>query len=443
MAWAGGVAAGAFLGWQAVQRQRTQQKQPKTAGGHIVIVGGGFGGWDAAVRCARLLPDNGQNMITVIDERDHMLFTPMLTEVAGGDVQSEHITNPMKRLPSRVHFIQGRVESIDLHLRTVALQGKPEEPIVADQLVIALGSSANFHHIPGVEDHAITMKSKEDAEHAWRRALAMLKNTETETDPAKRAPQLTFLVAGGGYTGVETIAALNHLLRDQAARMNHPGRDQIQTILVEPLDRLMNEVTPDLASYSQKELEKSGVRVILKCGIKSATPDSVELENGEVIPCSTLIWTAGIQPNTLVQKLDAPKGKQHGLAVDGCLAVPGRPGVWAIGDCAEIPSSEGKTYAPTAQNATREGVHVANNIARVLRGQAPKIFEYVPIGELAVVGKQTGVARIYGHNFSGFPAWLMWRAIYLAKLPGVRRRTQVFGDWLLNVVWKQHSAAQS
>jgi NADH dehydrogenase len=211
------------------------------------------------------------------------------------------------------------------------------------------------------------------------------------------------------------------------------------------MERILLEVTPDLASYAQQQLEERGVEILTKVGVQEATPAAVRLTDGQQIPCGTLIWAAGVMPSPVVQKVDAPKGKQHGLQVDSTLAVPGKPGVWGVGDCAEVPQSWGerKTYAATAQNATREGVHVARNIVRRLRGEELQEFRYTPIGELALVGKKSGVARIYGHNFRGLTAWALWRGVYLAKMPGLVERVRILSDWIADWLFVKHVAARN
>ena len=307
--------------------------------------------------------------------------------------------------------------------------------LTGDQLVIALGATSNFHHAPGVEKTATTVKTLEDANRIRQGALGLVKSAAGVTDPEERRAMLTFVVAGGGYTGVETIAALNELVRETAAPHERIRDSEIQMVIVEPLDRLMMEVTADLAAYSQKILQGSGIRVLLNTGVKSAEGDTIELTNGEKIRARTFIWTAGIEPNRLVTELDAPKGKSKALQVTAELALKQFEGVWALGDCADVPQPGGKgPYGATAQNATREGKHVARNIVRLLRGQPLKPFQYKPIGELSLVGRRRGVARIYNRNFSGFTAYVLWRLIYFGKLPSMSQRLRVLSDWLLDAL---------
>jgi len=446
--WTAAAAAGGCLGWQAVRRADDQRRNGEAARGkHIVIVGAGFGGTNAARELARLLPGPDDGQITLIDQHPYMLFTPMLTEAAGGEIDPRHIVSPVQHLPARVCFVQGRVQKLDLSSKTVTLEvGEPDIPqavrtIRADQLVLALGSESNFHHIPGVEEHSLTMKKIEDASAVAHRAISLIQRAAAEPDEHLRRALLTFVVGGGGYTGAETMAALNDMVRDTVAQHPRLKAEEIRTIIIEPGPRLLAEITPDLAAYAQRKLEERQVEVLLNTKIAGAGDGYVELEGGRRIETQMLIWTAGVKPNSLLDQLNAAKGKHGGLVVDPCCAVKGQAAVWALGDCAEIPQPDGSPYAPTAQNATREGVQVARNIVAVLRGESPKPFVYVPIGELALVGKRTGVARVYGHNFSGFTAWAMWRAVYLAKMPGLGQRARILTDWLLDFAFGRPDAA--
>jgi len=413
----------------------------------IVILGAGFGGVEASRELAKLLPKDEDGNIVLVDQNNYQLFTPMLTEVAGGQVETEHIISAVRRLSPRVRFEQGRVESIDVANKRVTLTlggGKNGIPtasrtLEADHLVIALGSVTSFHGAPGVGEHSLTIKTVGDAAAIRNRALELLERADVEPDERRRRELLTFVIAGGGYSGVETMAALNDLVRD-AARRHYPhiGAGDITTLLVHPGGRLLPEISAGLGRYTERKLRQRGVEVILDTEITGAGPDWVELAgkggaDKRRLPTRLLVWAAGVAPNLVVETLDVRRGRHHGILVDGMCAMPGHPGVWALGDCAEIPQPGGKgTYAPTAQNATREGPLVARNIVATLRGERPRPFVYTPIGELAIIGKRTGVASVYGLRFSGLLAWAMWRAIYLAKMPLLSKRLHIGLDWLLD-----------
>lgn len=431
--------------WSALRRLEQRSVNATLGRGkRFLILGGGFAGAAVAGELARLLPgaDNGE--ITLVDQDNYLLFTPMLTEAAGGELETRHIVSPLRFLAPRVRFVQGCVTSIDLQAKGLGQQcveaetGVPgldpgKQIFSADHLVFALGSVTNFHGTPGAEEHSISMKSLVDARKAFGRVSACLESAELEKDEAKRKELLTFVVAGGGFTGVETMAAINDLVRDQAAKFVRGGAAEVRTVIVQPGSRLLPELSEELAAYTLKKLKDRGVEVMLNTSITAASETSVTLGTGESIPARTFIWAAGVRPNPLLEKLPAKKGKHHGLVVEGSCQVADFEGVWALGDCAEIPDPATKsTYAPTAQNATREGKLVAQNIVRVLRGEPAKPFRYTAIGELALVGRHSGVARVYGHNFSGLIAWAMWRAVYLAKMPSVSQQVRILCDWLLD-----------
>ncbi len=439
----------ASIGWDLVKRLAVRSNRGIAKGKRFVVLGGGFAGVEVVRELERLLPgaDNGE--IVLVDKNDYLLFTPMLTEAVGGGIQSHHIIVPLETFIRRSQLVTGEVRDISLRDRTVVVEegGEPQK-LTADQLVICLGASSNFHHLPGVEQSSIELKTLDDANLIREGALELLKGAAQESNPEERAAMLTFVVAGGGYTGVEAIAALNDFLQDTAAEYGAISASEIRMVLVEPMERIMSEVTEDLAGYAQKQLEAAGVRVLLKTGIKGASGDTVELTNGEKIRTRTLIWTAGVEANKLVGDLDAPRGKSKALKVTPELALQEFAGVWVAGDSAEIPEPNGKGhYGMTAQNATREGKLLARNIVHRLKGEPLKPFRYTPIGELAVVGKQRGVARVYGFNFSGFLAYVMWRLVYIAKLPSMTQRSRVLADWcldlLLGPVAKIHYVAAS
>ena len=436
-----GASAGAVYGLWAVLRRMEERTQNADLGKgkRFVILGGGFGGAAVAQELARLLPGKDNGEIFLIDEDNYLLFTPMLTEAAGGELEPWEIVSPSRLLDPRVTFIQGRATKIDLVAKNVDLElglgplDPAQQTVAGDFLVLALGSVVNFHHTPGVAENAIPMKRLEDAAHALQHVSACLERAAREQNATTRQQLLTFVVAGGGFTGVETMAAINDLVRSRAEELPTVPPSEVRTIVVHPGARLLPELTEPLANYATEKLKEHGVDVRLNAKIAGAGEDYVEVEGGERIPARTLIWAAGVTPNPLLEDLPAPKGKHHGLTVNGCCQVPGFADVWALGDCAEIPQPDGKSnYAPTAQNATREGKLVAQNIVSALRQGPQKEFRYTPLGELALVGRHSGVARVYGRNFSGPIAWAMWRAVYWAKMPGVAQRGRILAEWLLD-----------
>jgi NADH dehydrogenase len=435
--------AAVYATWATLRRREEREQNSGLAKGkRFLVLGSGFAGAAVAQELGRLLHGSENGEILLIDADNYLLFTPMLTEAAGGELDPRHIISPARTMHSRVDFVQGRITNIDLENKSIDIETGSDNlqpaklTFAGDHLVIALGSVTSYHNLPGVEEHSIPMKKLEDASAAFDRVSACLERAAVESDPAKRKELLTFVVGGGGYTGVETMAALNDLVRTSVESLPKIRPEEVRTLIIHPGDRLLPEISAHLAEYATRKLKERGVEIRLKAEISGAGEGYVEVKGGERIPTRTLIWAAGVTPNPLIEKLSVPKGKHHGLTVDACCQVPGHPGVWALGDCAEIPQPDGKgTYAPTAQNATREGKLVAQNIVRSLHGEPTQVFRYTPIGELALVGRHTGVASVYGHNFSGLIAWAMWRAVYLAKMPSVGQQGRILSDWILDIVF--------
>lgn len=404
----------------------------------IVILGAGFGGIYAARTLGTLLPHPVDAEITVIDENNFFVFTPMLTEVAGGELDPRHIVNAVRRFSPRINFMQASVKAIDLKRKRVTVSlGRPEarlpvreQTIEADHLVIALGSATNYYNIAGLKEHSLNIKNLGDAALIHNRALTLLERADEEPSPAIRRELLTFVVGGGGFSGVETMAALNDLVRENSRNYPRIMPGEIRTVLIEAGERLLPELDEKLAAYTLKKLRKRGVEVQLNTAISGAGPDYVKTKNGEHIKTHLLIWSGGVAPTPVVKNLDCEHSRHGGIITDECCRIPGYANTWAIGDCATIPQP-GKqgTYAPLAQNATREGEQVAHNIVAALRGEAPRPFLYQPIGELAMIGKHTGVASIFGMRFSGKLAWFMWRSVYLLKMPHLSMRLRVVADW--------------
>lgn len=358
-----------------------------------------------------------------------MLYTPMLTEAAGRSVSPEHIAAPLRDLPRRVTVVRKEVVAADLPGRSVTFADG--DVLRADHIVFALGSTTNFRKVEGAREHSLTMKTLDDARRVRTLAQRRVAEAARETDGERRRLLLSFVVAGGGYTGVETIAALNDLVRD-TAEQHGIAPDELRLTLIEPAERLMAEMPQELAAYSEGVLRSDGIDVRVDVGVSKVEPDALTLSNGEVLPAGLLIWDTGIVPNPLVEGFDCAKGKKGGIAVDSAFRVVDRPGIWAIGDCAEIPKPDGSGafFEPTAQNATRQGALVADNIAAAVARRPVKPFTYKQVGELAVVSRYRGVAHVFGIQVSGPLGWLLWRAIYLAKMPGLAARLGILLDWI-------------
>jgi len=409
----------------------------------ILILGGGFAGVYAALRLQRLLRKLPGVEVTLVSRENFFAFTPMLHEVAASDLDLTHIVSPIRALLERVQFFLGDVESVDLGARRVRVAHgsdghRHSHELDYDHLVVALGSTTNFFGLPGLEEHALTMKSLGDAIALRNRVIANLEEADTEcADRAGRRAALTgFVVAGGGFAGVETLAGINDFAHEALRHYSNLGPRDLKMLLVDPGDELLPELDPRLGAYARRQLEQRGVEVRLGARVTRAGSDEVELDDGSRIAARTLVWTAGTAPHPLLATLDCAKRKGR-LLVTPELRVEDQPSVWALGDCAWVPDPKGNPYPPTAQHALRQGDRIAHNLAAVLRGEQPRPFSYRMQGQLAALGRRAGVAQIFGMRFSGFFAWWLWRTIYLAKLPRAEKKLRVLLDWTLDLLFSK------
>ncbi len=407
----------------------------------IVIVGGGFGGVYAALHLEKIFARDESIEIVLLSDENFLLFTPMLPEVPSSSIEAKHIISPLRVFFRKVKFQNSEVHAIDLERRTVMVShclACPGRELEFDSLVLALGSTTNFYGLPGVAENALPMKTLSDAMSLRNHVIAVFEHADQESEPKTRKSMLTFVVAGGGFAGTETVAELHDFA--YTARRFYPNvrPEEVRVILVHHGPRIMPEISERLADYALRKLQKRGVEVFLNTGVMAATSGWVELTNGETIPTQTLVWTAGVSSHPLLANIPCARNKRGQITVNGYLEVPGCPGVWALGDCAEIPNPQtDQPYPPTAQNATREGKIVAENIAAYIRGARKREFKYKPLGVLASLGRRSAVAEICTFRFSGFFAWWLWRTIYLFKLPGLERKVRVALDWTLDLFFQR------
>ncbi len=409
----------------------------------ILILGGGFGGIYAAIRLEKLLGRSTDAEITLITRDNFFLFTPMLHEVAACDLELSTIINPLRKMLRRVNTFIGTVKSIDLERKKVrASHGLDDHghELSYDHLILALGSSTNFFHLPGVEDFAVTMKSLTDAVELRNRVITHLEEANSECAAGERQPLLTFVVAGGGFAGVETLGAINDFVRDAIRFFPNLKIDYLRMVLVTPDKLILPELNPKLGAYAMRKLAQRGIEIVPGARVTGVHKGVVELNTGQRIEANTLIWTAGTAPNPLVAGLKLPM-RNGKIEVNEFLEVPGFEGVWAVGDCALVPNSKsGGFHPPTAQHALREGRTLANNLAASIRGGKQNPFRFSTLGQLAAIGRRTGVANVFGINFSGFIAWWLWRTIYLSKLPRLEKKIRVALDWSLDLVFAKDFA---
>jgi len=415
----------------------------------IVILGGGFAG----VECARQLEsefgDNSEIELVMISEDNFLLFTPMLPQVASGMIETRHIVLPIRTICQKTKFYEGRIKNIDPFGKLVNLWGTGDKRSVSihyDFLVVALGSETNFFGMADVEKNAYTMKTLNDAVVLRNRIIDMLEQAENETNPILRKSFLNFVVAGGGFAGIETAGELMDLILD--ARKHYPNihKDDLKVIVIEALPMILPGFNEKLAKFAKQKLIERGIDIKLQTAITSFDgnevttklldqnpKDSVDESKVDSIITKTLIWTAGVTPVNTIKRsmLKTDRGK---VIINDYLEVQDFPGVFAIGDCALFLNPETKRpYPPTAQIAEAQAKTAAKNLTALIKNSEKEKFEYHSKGQMAIIGKRSGIATFLGMNISGFWAWLIWRNVYLSKIPTFDKQVRVFLDWTIDL----------
>ena len=404
----------------------------------IVIAGGGFAGLGAAMYLDKTLARRPDIEVTLVSRENFVLFTPMLHEVAAGELNPGDIVNPIRRILRHVKFVQAEVHRVDMDVRAVRCiggVGRVEVDLDFDHLILALGAETNSFDVPGVGEWAVAMKSLTDAALLRNRVVALLEEAALQIDEAARRRLLTFVAAGGGFAGVETIGALNDFAREAVQHYPELNEALIRVVLVHPGQWLLPELGEELGRYAERKLCERGVDVIIGARVARYDGSVVELDNGTAIPAETLIWTAGVKPSPVIEPLGCQKLKGR-LLVNEFLGVPDVPGLWAVGDSAAVPDgTTGNTHPPTAQHALREGRTAARNIEATILGRSLTPFAYSMQGQLATIGRRTGVALVFGLRFSGFVAWWLWRTVYVMKLPRLTKKLRVLASWTLDLLF--------
>jgi NADH dehydrogenase len=406
----------------------------------VFVIGGGFGG----VFAAKALEKQGRGKLDVelVNANNYFVFQPLLPEVAASSIHSADAVVPLRQLLRRLQVRQAEVMGIDFdEKKVIVVQGARRVPIDLhyDELVIALGTSVDLNRFPGLPEHALTMKDLADAHRLRTHVIGCLETADVTDDPAVKQQLLTFVAVGAGFSGVETIAETRELVRRALKYYTNIRADEIKFYLIEYAPRILPTFPADLAEYATRRLTIHGIEVLTGVGTKSATGTAVELTDGRIIPTSTIVATIGNGPHRLVSTLglDMQWGR---IKTDRFMRVPGRDGVWALGDAALIPLVEHPGEDPahfatqTAQFAVREGAQIASNIIAKIEGQELKPFAYTSKGSLASLGMSKAVADVYGVKLSGTLAWLLWRGFYLSFLPGFTAKLRVGVNWLLNSV---------
>ncbi|MGI0018493.1 MAG: NAD(P)/FAD-dependent oxidoreductase [Nitrosotalea sp.] len=414
----------------------------------ILVLGGGFGGIEVLRRLESKFENDFTVDINVVSKDNFFLFTPMLPEVVSGMIETRHIVTPVRAFCKRAKFYEAIVRSIDFQKKQVTISNEIDtknEPtnwhdnvLDYDYLILALGGETNFFGMEDVKKYSYTMKSLGDAIALRNHVIDMLERSSIEQDGDLRKSLMTFVVVGGGFAGVETVGELNALVRDAVRGFYHDiDTKDIRVVLVNAGDKILPEVSDDLSSFATQKMKESGIEMIQKNPVSSATPYSVKLKDGTVIETHTLVWAGGVTPEKIVKELQCEHDRGGRIIVDEYLGVKGFGGVYALGDCASITDLHtGKPYPPTAQNAVEQAKIVANNLIFEIRAGTKVSFSYKSRGIMAQIGKRKGVGILFGMKTHGVFAWMVWRTYYLSQLPTLEKKLRVVIDWSIDMFFK-------
>lgn len=402
----------------------------------VVIIGGGF----AAVQFAKTLraklrPSDCE--ILVFNRENHMVFHPLLADVAGASINVDAAAAPLRQMLPGVGCRTERVERIDLSASDIEYDegNGVRTRLHYDHVVLACGADSNLGIIPGMTEHAFAFKVMRDAIDLRQHVVHQMERAEATTDPERRRRFLHFIIVGAGFSGVEVAGELNELVRSSTRFYRNFREEDVVVTMVHSQDQILPEVAPTLRDFARKKMEKAGVTILLNSRAVAATHEGVELKDGSKLLGATIVCTIGTTASPLVQSLHVPKEKGR-IRTTPEMRIEGQTNAWALGDCALIINDFDKKPSPTTgQFAERQGRQAALNLVRILRGEPTKPFSFKALGQLCSIGGYSAVAEIFGMRFSGFLAWFMWRGVYLFKLPTWSRRCKVALDWAWDVLF--------
>ncbi len=420
---------------------------------HILILGGGFAGIEVLRQLQKAFQNDIRIDIPLVSRDNFFLFTPMLPEISSGMIETRHIVTPLRAFCNRAKFYETEIESINLENKEVVIThsiGKHTNPmewrshiLKYDYLVLALGSETNFFGLSEAAKQAFTLKSLGDAIVLRNHVINMLEQADIEhEDPDLRKRLLTFVVVGGGFSGVKIVGELNDFILDSIKYFYHNlQKSYARIILVNSGGRILPEVTEDLADFALQEIRKNGIEVLLNTRVIEVNSDNVKLDQGTIIKTQTVVWAGGGKPQTILSALSCEHDKSGRIMVNNYLQVAGyADSIMALGDCACVTDpNTGKPYPPTAQHALRQGKVAAINLISTIKGQEShkESFDYKTKGVMTLIGKRNGVGIILGHKIHGFTAWWFWRSYYLVNLPTVEKKLRVLVDWIIDLFFKR------
>jgi NADH dehydrogenase len=402
----------------------------------VVIVGGGF----AAVQFAKTLRSKlraSECEILLFNRENHMVFHPLLADVAGASINGDAAATPLRQMLPGVGCRTERVQRIDLPSSQIEFDDGTGvlRRLPYDHVVIACGAESNLGVIPGMTEYAFPFKVMRDAIDLRQHIVRQMEQAETATDPDRRRRHLSFIVVGAGFSGVEVAGEINELVRSSTRFYRNFKKEDVVVTLVHSQDHILPEVAPTLGEFARKKMEKAGISMLLNTRAVAAIHEGIELNNGKMVTGATVVCTIGTSISPLVQQLDVPKERGR-IRTAPEMRIAGQTNAWAIGDCALIVNSfDNKPSAPTGQFAERQGRQAALNLVRVLKGEPTKPFRFKALGQLCSIGGYSAVAEMFGMRVSGFLAWFLWRGVYLFKLPTWSRRIKVALDWAWDLLF--------
>jgi len=409
---------------------------------HIVILGGGFGGVYTAKYLWRHMrrEERAQTKISLVSAENYLVFQPMLPEVISGTLETLHVISPIRRIVPKATLYVRAVEEVDLKNKRVRLApgfSLRHIDLPYDHLVLALGNQLAHGLVPGMEEHAIPFKYLGDALRLRNHIVHVLEEAAIADDPKERERLLTFVVAGGGFSGVECIAEMHDFLTHAVRAYPSLDPKSLKTVLLQSAEHILPEMKPSLARFAHELLERRGVEIRLNTRLTAVTEHAAVVQNKadkviSTIPTRTVVATVPVETHPLIAEMPLEKIKGR-VSVTGFLHTAEMPNVWAVGDCASIPLSDGGTAPPTAQHAVREAKLCAQNIVASMRHTEFKRFSFESLGSLASLGSRSAVADVMGVRISGLLAWILWRVVYLSKFPGLDRKLRILADWTMDL----------
>jgi NADH dehydrogenase len=426
----------------------------------ILILGGGFAGIQVLMYLQKAFQNDIGVDLTLVSKDNFFLFTPMLPEVSSGMIETRNIVTPVRAFCNRARFYEANIDSIDIEDKEVVIShalGRENNPIgwkshvlKFDYLVIAMGNDTNFFGMQDVAKNSFTIKTLGDAIILRNHVINMLEQADIEHEDHDLTKSLmTFVVVGGGFSGVETVGELNDFVRESIRQFYHNINEaDVRIVLISAGQRILPEVPEDLSEFALHKLRENGVEVILNTRLQGAATNDVKLSDGSTILCNTLVWAGGGKPDDLIINLACEHDKAGRLLTNNYLEVQGYEHILSLGDCAcIIDPNTGKPYPPTAQHALRQGRIAAHNIVHAMRTGATikrnynkkskKAFDYKTKGVMALIGRRNGVGILFGRQVHGFIGWFIWRFYYLSTLPTVQKKLRVMVDWFIDLFFKR------